>query len=147
MHWHYSIYHNKPSEYLIEEMVSLYPDERLQSSGLSWKSPPQISSLPATTQAVTCHLGKHLKKKCAMIHVNEHCNLQNCLPDYQLAYDYDYSCKIAIVKASQWPTLGHVKSASYCCHGPRLVGSLWHGWPWDSGKCTQTQFWTRGYSP
>ena len=39
-----------------------------------------------------------LLEKCAMDHVNEHCNLHKLLPDYQLAYHNGYSCETAILK-------------------------------------------------
>ena len=39
-----------------------------------------------------------LLEKCAMDHVNEHCNLHTFLPDYQLAYHNGYSCEAAIIK-------------------------------------------------
>ena len=39
-----------------------------------------------------------LLEKCAMDHVNEHCNLHKLLPDYHLAYHNGYSCETAIIK-------------------------------------------------
>ena len=38
-----------------------------------------------------------LLEKCAMDHVNEHCNLHKLLPDYQSAYCNGYSCETAII--------------------------------------------------
>ena len=37
-------------------------------------------------------------EKCAMDHVNEHCNLHILLPDYQLAYQNSYLCETAIIR-------------------------------------------------
>ena len=39
-----------------------------------------------------------LLEKCAIDHVNEHCNLHKLLPDYQLAYQNGYSCETAIIR-------------------------------------------------
>ena len=39
-----------------------------------------------------------LLEKCAMDHVNEHCNLYKLFPDYHSAYHNGYSCETAIVK-------------------------------------------------
>ena len=39
-----------------------------------------------------------LLEKCAMDHVNEHCNLHKLLPDYQSAYRNGYSCETAIIR-------------------------------------------------
>ena len=39
-----------------------------------------------------------LLEKCAMDHLNEHCNLHKLLPDYQSAYRNGYSCETAIIR-------------------------------------------------
>ena len=39
-----------------------------------------------------------LLDKCAMDHLNEHCNLHNLLPDYQSDYRNGYSCETAIIR-------------------------------------------------
>ena len=39
-----------------------------------------------------------LLEKCAMVRVNEHCEKNDLVPDYQSAYRKGYSCKTAIVK-------------------------------------------------
>ena len=39
-----------------------------------------------------------LLEKCAMDHVNEHCNLHRLLPDYQSAYCNGFLCETAIMR-------------------------------------------------
>ena len=60
---------------------------------------PNLDVIPSNYHPVSnlSFLSK-LLEKCVMDHVNEHCNLQKLLPDYQSAYQNGYSCETAIIR-------------------------------------------------
>ena len=60
---------------------------------------PNLDSIPSNYNPVSnlSFLSK-LLAKCAMDHLNEHCDFHKLLPDYQSAYQNGYSCETTLIR-------------------------------------------------
>ena len=60
---------------------------------------PNLDPIPSNYHPVSdlSFLSK-LLEKCAMDHLNEHCDFHKLLPDYQSAYQNGYSCETALIR-------------------------------------------------